>query len=238
MYTGGFVNVLAINRARGTNGIFYFSMSPDIYSAIALASVLDNYVVLKEPISIAGISSHSNGTSCLGIGKNLMPAKKFFSEGNIPFHSMLAGGEVVKSIPILVYESYLQSKHLHNDFLNVELKDQLTLALADVASKNYIDLRKYCNQIAHVNGIDMDAVDREIKKKRKELFLQGLKLKPNQKFKQLTISGQKFGVKDVYGASFLANAAFILETRYVHWKLDNFFRLMKKVAKFIIKKIY
>jgi len=238
LYTGGFIDVLAINRARGTNGTFFLSMTPDVYSAIALASVLDNYVMLNEPIAVAGTSSRSNGASALGIGTNLVPAQIFFSEDNIPFHTTLKGGEAVKSIPILVYESYLQSIHLHNDFLKIKLEDQLGLALSRAVPQNYAGLREYCSQVAYGNGIDIDVIEQKIRKEEKRLFIQRLKGIVNHNFRHLTISGKEFGIQDVYGAAFLAKAIFFLETRYAHWKLDKFLCLLKKKTKFIIKKFY
>jgi len=236
LYTGGFVDTLVINRARGSSGAFFLSMTPDIYSAIALASVLVNYVMLKEPIAVAGLSSHSTGASGLGIGKNLVPAQKFFSEENIPFHSTLAGGEVFKSIPIAVYECYLQSTHLHHDFLKIRLEDQIGLALSRVKPQYYADLRKYCSQIACGNEIDMDVVDQKTRKLKKRLCLQQFKkiININYLFRQRTIPCNEFGIQDVYGAVFLAKAAFLLETHYTHWKLDNLFRLMRKILQHIL----
>src|SRR6185436_6485266 len=94
LYTGGFVDKRAIDKARSADGQFFCSMIPDVYSAIALASTLDRYVAMREPVSVAGVSSHSNGASSLGIGKLLGPAEKFFSESNIPFHATLGSAKV------------------------------------------------------------------------------------------------------------------------------------------------
>lgn len=220
LYTGGFVDVLAINRARGTRGTFFLSLAPDFYSAIALASVLDNYVVLNEPIAVAGTSSHSCGVSVYG-GKNLIPAQKFFSEGQIPFHSMLVGGEVVKSVPILVYECYLQSTHLHHDFLKIKIEDQLALALSLINPKYYDDFKKYCSQVASNNGVKMDVVDQKARKFKKRLHLPQFEKIINYLFRRRTILCNEFGVQDVYGAVLLAKAVYLLETKHAHWKLQH-----------------
>jgi len=237
LYVGGFVDIRAINRARAPGGAFFLSLIPDYYSAIALATVLDNYVMLKEPVSIGGSSYHSIGASAGGFKNNHVPAEKFFAEENIPFHSILAGGERVKSIQILVYESYLQSTHLHHDFLKIELADQLALALSRIVPQHYADLRKYCIQVARDNKIEMDVVDRKTKILKRRLSLQRLKMAINLIIKELPFSGNKrfriyngkeFGIESISGAAILAKAIYLLETRYANWKSDNFFRFMRK----------
>lgn len=243
LYTGGFADIVAINRARGPSGAFYLSMAPDVYSAIALASVLDTYVTLKEPVAICGVSSHSIGTS--GFSKNNRDASsKFFSENNIPFHRSLAGWETPQEMPqsiqIHVYESYLQSTHLHHDFLKIKLEDQLSLALASTTKQRYANLRKYCSQVAHDNGIGMDTVDRKISKFRTRLFLQLLNKIVEVIIGQLNFSGNKhvmirdakeFGITNVYGAALLAKAIYLLETRYTNLKVAFLWRLIKSGLK-------
>jgi hypothetical protein len=209
-------------------------MIPDVYSAIALASVLDHYVALKELIAVSGLSSHSTGASAFGLVKNVAPVQKFLSEENIPFHSILAGGETSKSASIMVYECYLQSIHLHHDFLKIKLEDQLGLALSTITSQHYDDLRKYCNRVACNNGLGMDIVDRKTRKFKRQQRIEHLK-KINDHlsrlFRQRTISCNKFGIQDVYGAVFLAKAVFLLETQHKHWKLDNLFRVIRRIVK-------
>lgn len=229
LYTGGFADISIINRARETGGRFFLSMNPDVYSAIALASVLENYVMLNEPIAVAGISSHSNGTSSLGIGTNLIPAEKFFSEHNIPFHSILAGGELIKSMSIIVYESYLKSTHLHNDFLNVRMEDQLGLALSRAMPQHYADLKKYCSKIAIDKGISMYCVVHKSKKQKILYKIQEFNKALSHISGRLAISGKEFGIQDIYAAVILAKLTYLLETHYAHWKLDNILRISKKI---------
>jgi len=227
LYVGGFVDIQAINRARTSSGAFFLSMIPDVYSALALASVLDTYVILKKPVSIGGQSSHSIGASYFGTGKGIVPAQEFLSEENIPFHRLLADREIPKSIPIIVYEIYLQSMHLHHDFLKIKLEDQLSLALADMANIDYAKLRKYCSRVAHDNNINMDIIYKKIKRYRLRLFIQQLKKLYYYIFKQLIISTKEYGIKDVFGASILAKAIYLHETRCANWKSDNLFQLIK-----------
>ena len=129
LYTGGFVDLKLINAARNSDGVFFCSMTPDVYSAIALASTTDTFVMMREPICVMGVSSHSNGASMFCPRTPKGPSDLFFSESNIPFHSRLGSGRV-RSIEIVVFECYLQSSHLHHDELRIDMFEQLTLALA------------------------------------------------------------------------------------------------------------
>jgi len=232
LYTGGFVDIEAINRARDGSGSFFLSMTPDVYSAIALASVLDSYVMLMEPVTVGGVSTHSTGASCLGVGDNIKPSNMFFSEGNIPFHHTLVGGEVVKSIPIIVYESYLQAIHLHHDYLGIRLEDQLGLALANISPQYYDNLRRYCTEIAFNNKILMSDVDRKFKvfnrkfKKRELLRLILWFIRPEH----LDFDGNELGLQNVFDAALVANAVLVSNKTYQHRKRKMILSLIKKIA--------
>lgn len=229
-YTGGFASIEAIRRARDKDGRFFRSMIPDVYSAIALASVLDKYVMLREPVAIAGTSSHSNGASTLGIGQNTNPARQFYSERNIPFHEALFGGESVKSIPILVYESYLQSTDLHHDYLQIHMPDQLGLALARVKSRGFAELRQYCMQVAQRNGILEKEIMRGYRREKTRFLIERIKEAIRLSFSALTIDGADFGIRDISGAATLAKSSYLLETKYDHWRRGNLLRLIKKAS--------
>ena len=236
LYTGGFVHTSAINKARNADANFFLSMIPDVYSGIALASVMNEYVMLNEPLFVSGISSNSNGASVLGSGKNLGPAKHFFTESNILFHSRLNGGELIKSIPILVYESYLQSVHLHKDFLKVSIEDQLALALFGAKQETVVAVRDFCQRITTENRLGMGSVDRRVKQLSRELFFSRFALMARRIMGELTISGGDFGVQDIYGAVFLAKSAYLLNSRYAKWKRGNLLRTLRRVLRRIISR--
>lgn len=231
LYTGGFVNIQVINKARSTSGNFFLSMIPDVYSSIAISSVLDNYVFLKEPVALAGVSSHSSGASSLGIGNNKTPGQLFFSEKNIPFHKKLEGGELVKSIPILIYECYLQSFHLHQDFLSIKLEDQLCLALLNANNKHFNDLLNFCEKIALINNINIQAILKQLNKLRRRSFLYKL----NQILKSLSYQkflGKSFGIETVYDAVIFTNI--IINVKICLIDRVMFFRLLKRLFEKLI----
>jgi len=223
LYTGGFVDSRIINKARSSEGIFYFSKNPDSYSVFALASVLDKYVMLKEPVAIGGWSYHSVGSSLFGATNNQEPAKKFlYEERNIPLHDRLMQyKDWFKSNQINIYESYLQSAHIHHDFLKIKMEDQLGLALSMISSKEYGSLRKICVEIAAQNGIDMSVVDGKEKEYRRWEFFKSWKRRIYRSFNYRVLSGKEFGIQDIYGASILAKAVYLQETRYAGWRLKK-----------------
>jgi len=230
LYTGGFVNSAIIKRAHGADGQFYHSLNPDVYSAIALASVLDRYAVLLEPIAVGGTSSYSTGASNFYFQRNTASVQKFFSEDNIPFHQKLPNGELYKSLSIMIYECYLQSEHLHHDFLKIYLEDQLGLALSRATPRNYRNLRNFCQDIASKHGVAMNIVDRKANLFKRRLCWHRLRKIYWHLFKQRVISCDKFSVEDVYGASILAKTIFLLDTQYNHKTWNNLRRLLDRFS--------
>jgi len=68
--------------ALSTNGLFFNSISPDVFSGIALSMIVDGYLLTDYPFSVSGASRHSIGTS---FGRQPAngedtPAAKFMSE--------------------------------------------------------------------------------------------------------------------------------------------------------------
>lgn len=139
LYCSGAIEMSLISEIRNRTGQFFHSCQPDVYSAIACSTMVDSYLWSHEPIGIAGHSRHSNGASwSAATGKKgahgeAEPNKIFMSEGIIPFHrdsAPLDDGNLPINMDLLVYESYLQSKHLRGDWLDVKPADILMQATA------------------------------------------------------------------------------------------------------------
>lgn len=61
---GGFVSMDCIHEVKDkSNGVFFHSKIPDIYSAMVLSSIIDEYLFSYTPYSIAGHSAKSNGAA-------------------------------------------------------------------------------------------------------------------------------------------------------------------------------
>lgn len=119
LYNGGFIHMSVIAEARKITGNFFKSMTPDVYSAMAVSNLIDEYVYCHEALAINGASVHSGGSSFFSSAAAdqsvSSPSAKFFSESNIPFHADLpltSGRFPPVSIQALVYEAYLQAQPL------------------------------------------------------------------------------------------------------------------------------
>lgn len=230
LYTGGVVDSGIVNRIRGLRGDFYFSMTPDIYSGIAVASSLDRYVMLKEPIAVAGRSSKSMAAAGAGFANSASILQQFLLDDNIPFDSRLREENFNKSLEIVIYECYLQTQYIHHDCLNLKIEDQLGLALSRCDRDRYNVLRQYCVEIAKRNGVDISKVKNKEIEYGKWQFFKKLKERIYRSFHYRVLSGYEFGVSDVYGASILANAIFLLETRYAGWRFKKFLQGLRKLG--------
>ena len=80
----GIVRKSLLEKAResSTNGIFFNSIAPDIFSALVLSTVTGRYFLSEYPFSVSGISRHSTGVSYFGSGRNDAgnPATRFLME--------------------------------------------------------------------------------------------------------------------------------------------------------------
>ena len=232
VYTGGFVDIELINCARDKNGKFFLSTTPDVYSAISLASIVNKYVLLREPVVVSGSSHHSTGTSSTK-NSNSDTLSIFYSENDIKYHESIIGIEKISSIPIGVYDCYLKSSFLHHDFLKVKLKNQLSFALSQISPYYYNDMIKYCKVVSERNNINFDDVVKESEKLKKQIVIPDIKKVINYLFSRRTIYNcLEFGVKDIYTASILAKSTYILETKYSHWKLSVIYNIIKTILNF------
>jgi glycosyltransferase involved in cell wall biosynthesis len=163
IYDGGFISFSALERVKRETGAFFSSCIPDLYSAVAIASVIDRYVFLRTPLAVSGVSKHSTGNASFSTkkDKNTTPVSTFYSESNIPFHSAIPlheDGSVPVSFQAMVYESYLQSAPLRatQDFGH---QQQLEVILATSGARRE-PIEKWGRLFAARHGIDFDSAKR------------------------------------------------------------------------------
>ena len=233
LYTGGFVSTCAIDRARDHAHKFFKSLTPDVYSAIAITAVLDDYIHLNEPVAIAGISAHSNGASCLGMVTDKKPAEKFFMENTIEFHATLAGSKV-KSLPIIVFEAYLQSSFLHSNRVKTCLFDQLSLAIAHASDDQKQEVVCYCEAVADKNNLEMDDILRRAKR---IMFIETIRIKLRRLHRIGTWflrrngdmwNADTLGVRNVFDASIAARAILKAHESHRSWRSKKIFGALKR----------
>lgn len=141
LYTGGVVHSSLIEKAKNSENKFYNSFTPDVYSGIAIASVVNEYIRLEKPFAISGISKYSNGQSQLGSNKDASIAQTFFCENDIPFFPALGDGKI-KSIHFLTLEAYIQSGYLRlND--EVDLNRQFEIVVSKAQKKLKKEIKNY-----------------------------------------------------------------------------------------------
>jgi glycosyltransferase involved in cell wall biosynthesis len=223
LYASGFVEICIINRARNRHGKFFLSMTPDVYSAIALALVIESYVFMNDLVSISGASLHSTGTATFAVSKNIQATQKFLSEENILFHPTL-GNKIIKSITLLTYECYLQAEHLHTHGLEIDIPDQLALARAQALSIHYEEVRSDCDEIAHRNDINIKEIEKKEKLLRFRFWFKKFGLQSIRNFWQtIVLNGKDFDVNDIYSAAILANFIYVFYSDYKYWRWRKLF---------------
>jgi glycosyltransferase involved in cell wall biosynthesis len=163
LYNGGYVSVSVLNEMKSRNGSIYRSRIPDVYSAISIASAVETYIYLNDPLAINGASRHSTGISQFGRGEKLgaSPASIFASEENIPFHEdvpLCADGSYPSSLQVMVYESFLQSGRVQPEKRREMHAKQLAIILA---SANRLDssVADWARQFATKHDLDFKAIN-------------------------------------------------------------------------------
>lgn len=137
LYNGGFISTELIKEAKKITGTFFNSMTPDVYSAIVFSLLTKEYIYCHEPLAINGASIHSGGTAAFEGAKKRKrtydPAEKYLNENTISFHESLptlGSGRPVRSIPVLVYEAFLQARAFHElSEVSTSHSKQLRIAL-------------------------------------------------------------------------------------------------------------
>jgi hypothetical protein len=210
LYSGGYVHVSVLDRVRERGGAFYHSCIPDVYSAVALSSVVDRYLFVREPLAINGASKHSTGTSQFTSSTTgeKRPADLFASEPNIPFHPdvpLLADGGYPPSLQALTYEAYLQSAFLRDaSSPSTTAARQLEVILATAGDNPALEgwLRAFAAQ----HGLDLAAARRRAFRPRLRTRL-GAAFRRVANFAALRRLGSPaLPIRDVYEASLAAGA--------------------------------
>ncbi len=208
LYNGGFVDMQVLKEIKSKTGAVYLSCVPDVYSAVSISSVIENYLYSNEPLAVNGASKNSAGTSHFSVGDNSDPdpAKKFRSEGNIPFHKDVprcADGNYPLSLQALVYESYLQSAILRDDVREDMHEQQLELILAS-SKKHGAAVGEWGRLFAKAHGLDYDEINSRARRKARILKLLSAPGLVSNAFNMCSAGSSEHPIKDVYEASIVA----------------------------------
>jgi len=215
----GVVSHEAIKRAAQESGRFFHSMIPDVYSTIALASILQTYYYSFKPFALNGASPHSTGAAAFSAGQHRKPERDFLNEDNLPFHRMMI---YAPSMAILVGESFLQVRdHVSaaKDF-EIDLKLLVKAAVENakrLPATQYERVIEAVKEIAGINQLSDYAsqIIRENKNSPTSPFL-SLILR-SIIGRDLMVECDNYGVSDVYAASILCSD--LLSMRTTAWKV-------------------
>lgn len=205
LYNGGFVGGDVIAAMRKARGKVYFSSSPDVYSAMAICSLVDRFTFVNEPLAISGASSHSTGASYFSGGTDRAgtPATLFQKEDRIPLHPDIpreSNGTLPKSIPALVYEAYLQSQFLRGEPGPSRHAEQLEVALA-LATKNAARVFTWGRTFAAQHALDFEAISARAAWTRRRLAVRGLPGRLRDLFQSFELGSPELPLRDVVEAT-------------------------------------
>jgi hypothetical protein len=205
LYNGGFVSVPVLQEIARKSGTVYRSCSPDIYSAIAVASAIGTYAYSREPLAVNGASSHSTGTASFSPPPqpNGSPVDKFRSEPNIPFHECIPlqhDGNYPLSIQVSVYESYLQSVCLRDAVAEDMHAQQLELILATPGAHRR-SVEEWGRIFAQKHGLKYEPIWRRARLRGAALSLISLSGLKERVLNSCSVGSRELPIRDVYEAS-------------------------------------
>lgn len=208
LYTGGFADIRVVNAIREKTGTFYHSCVPDVYSGVAISSVISSYVYSHTPLAVAGVSRHSLGTSHFSGTKEgpTSPIQQFISESNIPFHEAVpvcANGVIPRSPHVTLLESFLQSEHLRSapaaDFFERQLE-----AVISTSFDSDSDIEKWLEDFSRLHHLQLDSIRWRGKWRRLRLKLMKAPSNAIQRLRTAKLRSPGEDIENVYLASLAA----------------------------------
>ncbi len=165
IYSIGFISLDPIKRIKEkSNGFFFNSSIPDVYSAIVLADEIPQYLFENYSFFLSGISGQSNGFAFSSPENNKNLAEQFIKENNIPFHPKLV---MSNSLPILLADSVYYAKELgflKNTIYSIEHLLEIAFKNAQWIKyhKTFIQIREDLLKIKELNNINNDVISKLI----------------------------------------------------------------------------
>ena len=160
----GFCRREAIEAARGKNGRFFNSYTPDVYSAAALAAVTD-YISVPFAFAMSGVSRHSIGMYLHeSVDPNNPAVRSFYDENQIACHSLIAQSF---SLPLTVCEALFQVRdNVLADAegtgdLKIHVAAYLLAAMRHASTQNlffYNKVKEDVRETGRRNGLEPEAL--------------------------------------------------------------------------------
>ena len=141
----GAVSMRCINQIKAKSGDFFCGESPDVYSAIAVASITEKYVYLQKPLTINGVSRHSTGSSGATTTASWQPGSpvhQFHAESRLEDHKdFVSIAALPWSLQACITDAFLRARDSLSDRkLNVAIWYRLFLIVRELAARPGVDL--------------------------------------------------------------------------------------------------
>jgi glycosyltransferase involved in cell wall biosynthesis len=234
LYNGGYIDLDVLKEIKAKSGSFFRSMTPDVYMAIAISSIIPDYIYSFEPLSIGGTSKHSGGANAFSSKKHdeNKPALKFWSEPNIPFHESLPldkTGNPPLSVQCIVYEAYLQSKCLREKSEFEDHEKQLGLILAS-GGIHYEKVVEWGKLFAAKHNLNFEAIAREYNKK--SLVVRMLQLWETIKnlLNRIEVGSSTYPIMNIYESYIAASTIQSLHPNLYTNRISRIFIILKNIS--------
>jgi glycosyltransferase involved in cell wall biosynthesis len=205
IYPNGFVDVDVIKKQIAKQGNFFVCTSPDLYSAMMLANLVETYVYVDMPLSMSGGSAKSNS----GTDDNVL--KVFINENKVTAIHTLLGGAYFPSWSFLLADSMFYVKDSLGE-LPKRFVTETVLKVIEQTIKEYIFINpdKYAKlapkmlELAALHNIDESYVNKLLKKYPNKFVIDNVSRESSYSGwhnNALVIQASKININNIYEVS-------------------------------------
>jgi hypothetical protein len=203
------VELDAFRRVMSRTGDFFGSMTPDVYSAFALPSAIDTYLLTTRPLTVNGASGRSNGAN-VDLYFQARPEQseiaRFLDENDLPLHPRMPV-VVIGSVVAATLEALLQANdRVYGGTLSIDMPDAFRRILREVAPSlpaRYEAAVGAMREIGAKTGMQ-SAVEDAIQRHPNRPLAQGAPVYGIAPDQSLTVDAARFGAEDVARAADVA----------------------------------
>ncbi|MEG4573206.1 glycosyltransferase family 2 protein [Microcoleus sp. N3A4] len=143
MLYNAFIHRSLIEKIKSVYGKYFMSSIPDVYSGVINAYYLDNYLYSFRPLSVAGNSGHSTGTSSCYPSLGGKPFKDFLTDAKKNTKKLLHDSLVPSINPLMcVADVQVRTKELFFP-VDEEIKFDILKVVRSAASSINMDIGQY-----------------------------------------------------------------------------------------------
>lgn len=233
-YMKGIASTELVDRvkSRTKDGSFYTCPTPDGFSGVVLAGEVDDYVYVDEPLTIAGVSSKSQGQNYTRTDSNSRKEAQQFFADNIrrTMHEQLASQPYSPLQTIMTADYLLTARDLPGwpgkcAPVSIEHLLQVTFKTIEKHSMpNELLVRELCilREIAKQHNL-MPLFEQLMKTTKRKV----VRTKPVYGFvltHSIRFDGSEIGINNIFDASLAVN---FIHNFYSNISLKEFFKLIK-----------